>query len=153
MANDNQAGGRTFLAIVLGGIVLALVIAAYFMYGHKAEAPAPAPEPPKAEAPAPAPAPEPTPAPTPAPTLGEMTQWFKTMTTNEYIRGVKTLQWTPFPGKLWQRNYYEHIIRNERECDAIARYIRDNPTHWADDPDNPMNPVAPPHDYWREAGL
>src|SRR5262245_50096371 len=67
MANDNQAGGRTFLAIVLGGIVLALVIAAYFMYGHKAEAPAPTPEPPKTEAPAPAPAPEPTPAPTPPP--------------------------------------------------------------------------------------
>ena len=55
MANDNQAGGRTFLAIVLGGIVLALVIAAYFMYGHKGEAPKV--EPPKAEAPAPAPAP------------------------------------------------------------------------------------------------
>jgi hypothetical protein len=36
MANDNE-GGRTFLAIVLGGIVLALVIAAYFMYGHKGD--------------------------------------------------------------------------------------------------------------------
>jgi hypothetical protein len=36
MANDNQ-GSRTFLAIVLGGIVLALVIAAYFMYGHTGE--------------------------------------------------------------------------------------------------------------------
>jgi hypothetical protein len=36
MANDNQ-GSRTFLAIVLGGIVLALVIAAYFMYGHKGD--------------------------------------------------------------------------------------------------------------------
>src|SRR5262249_31323928 len=36
MANDNQ-GSRTFLASVLGGIVLALVIAAYFMYGHKGE--------------------------------------------------------------------------------------------------------------------
>jgi hypothetical protein len=36
MADDNQ-GGRTFLAIVLGGIVLALVIAAFFMYGHKGE--------------------------------------------------------------------------------------------------------------------
>jgi cell division protein FtsN len=36
MAEDNQ-GSRTFLAIVLGGIVLALVIAAYFMYGHKGE--------------------------------------------------------------------------------------------------------------------
>ena len=80
MANDNQ-GSRTFLAIVLGGIVLALVIAAYFMYGHKGETnvkveqpateqPAPAPAaPPAAETPmAPAPAaPEaPTPA-TPAP--------------------------------------------------------------------------------------
>ena len=65
MANDNQAGGRTFLAIVLGGIVLALVIAAYFMYGHKGEAPKV--EPPKAETPAPAPAPAPTPAPEPAP--------------------------------------------------------------------------------------
>lgn len=81
MANDNQ-GSRTFLAIVLGGIVLALVIAAYFMYGHKgdmgvkvqqpaaeqpAEAPA-APEAPAAEAPSPmAPAPEAPPAETPAP--------------------------------------------------------------------------------------
>jgi hypothetical protein len=36
MADDNQAS-RTFLAIVLGGIVLALVIAAYFMYGHEGE--------------------------------------------------------------------------------------------------------------------
>jgi hypothetical protein len=36
MANDNE-GSRTFLAIVLGGIVLALVIAAFFMYGHKGE--------------------------------------------------------------------------------------------------------------------
>jgi cell division protein FtsN len=36
MADSNQAS-RTFLAIVLGGIVLALVIAAYFMYGHKGE--------------------------------------------------------------------------------------------------------------------
>jgi flagellar basal body-associated protein FliL len=65
MANDNKAGGRTFLAIVLGGIVLALVIAAYFMYGHKGE-PAKV-EAPAAQAPAPAPAPAPTPAPAPEP--------------------------------------------------------------------------------------
>src|SRR5215510_11023891 len=36
MADDNQ-GSRTFLAIVLGGIVLALVVAALFMYGHKGD--------------------------------------------------------------------------------------------------------------------
>jgi len=77
MANDNQ-GSRTFLAIVLGGIVLALVIAAYFMYGNKgdtdvkveqpaaeqpAETPAPPAEPPAAETP---PAPEAPPAEPPA---------------------------------------------------------------------------------------
>jgi hypothetical protein len=78
MANDNQ-GSRTFLAIVLGGIVLALVIAAYFMYGHKGETnvkveqpateqPAPA-APPAAETPAAPPAESPM-APS-APPAGE----------------------------------------------------------------------------------
>jgi hypothetical protein len=82
MADDNQ-GSRTFLAIVLGGIVLALVVAALFMYGHKGESgvkveqpvteqqPAESPPaPPAAEAPAqetaPAPAAE-APAPETAP--------------------------------------------------------------------------------------
>jgi len=36
-------------------------------------------------------------------------------------------------GKLWQRNYYEHIIRNEREYDAIADYIAANPRNWIED--------------------
>jgi REP element-mobilizing transposase RayT len=38
-------------------------------------------------------------------TLGEIVGWIKTMTTNEYIRGVKQLEWTRFDGRLWQRNY------------------------------------------------
>jgi hypothetical protein len=37
MANDAQTGGRTFLAVVLGGIVLALILAAYVMYGSREE--------------------------------------------------------------------------------------------------------------------
>jgi REP element-mobilizing transposase RayT len=45
--------------------------------------------------------------------LSAIVQWFKSMTTNEYIHGVRTLKWTAFDGKLWQRTYYEHIIRNE----------------------------------------
>jgi len=44
--------------------------------------------------------------------LHVVVQWFKTMTTNEYIRGVKQFNWTRFHVKLWQRNYSEHIIRN-----------------------------------------
>ena len=71
-------------------------------------------------------------------TLGEIVQWFKTMTTNEYIRGVKQNGWTPFPSKLWQRNYYEHIIRNENDLDRICEYIFNNPANWANDDENPQ---------------
>lgn len=41
------------------------------------------------------------------------------------------------PGaKVWQRGYYDRIVRNEREFDAIRQYIRDNPRRWAEDRDN-----------------
>lgn len=40
---------------------------------------------------------------------------------------------------LWQKNYYEHIIRNERELHNIARYIRFNPLNWQLDRDNAQN--------------
>jgi REP element-mobilizing transposase RayT len=65
--------------------------------------------------------------------LHGVVQWFKTMTTNEYIRGVKTLGWPPFNGKLWQRNYHEHIIRNEQSYQTILEYIINNPAKWAVD--------------------
>lgn len=60
-------------------------------------------------------------------------QWFKTMTTNEYIRGVKTLGWRRFNGKLWQRNYWEHIIRDDRAFENISNYIINNPKNWHSD--------------------
>jgi len=72
-----------------------------------------------------------------APTLGDMVNWFKTMTTNQYIRGVKQNGWSPFAGKLWQRNYYEHIIRNEEELNHIRQYIAENPLNWRTDEENP----------------
>jgi len=65
--------------------------------------------------------------------LPTVVQWFKTMTTNAYIRGVKELNWTPFNRKLWQRNYYEHIIRDGNDYGRIANYIKDNPMNWDDD--------------------
>ena len=54
-------------------------------------------------------------------------QWYKTMTTNEYMKNVKTLGWVRFNGKLWQRNYYERIIRNENALNRIREYIINNP--------------------------
>lgn len=38
---------------------------------------------------------------------------------------------------FWQRNYYERVIRNDQELDAIRKYIADNPLRWDDDPDHP----------------
>ena len=72
----------------------------------------------------------------PRASLSRIIQWFKTMTTNEYIRGVKQLNWKPFVGKLWQWNYYEHIIRNEKDLQRIADYIVANPSRWNEDDNN-----------------
>jgi len=84
--------------------------------------------------------------------LHEMIQWFKTMTTNEYIRGVKQLGWIPFDRKLWQRNYYEHIIRNEKELHRIREYIQNNQLKWALDRENLSSKnFNMEHDlYWRD---
>ncbi len=65
--------------------------------------------------------------------LHEIVQWFKIMTTNAYLRGIKNSGWAPFDGRLWQRNYYEHIIRNEPAYLKIAEYIQTNPLKWLDD--------------------
>ncbi|MEK7993957.1 MAG: transposase [Planctomycetota bacterium] len=72
-----------------------------------------------------------------APTLADLVNWFKTMTTNQYIHGVKREDWQPFDKKLWQRNYYEHIIRNEEELNRFRQYISDNPANWQTDEENP----------------
>ncbi len=66
-------------------------------------------------------------------TLGEIVGGFKSITTNAYIRGVEKKGWPPFHTRLWQRNYYEHIIRDQRSHDEIVTYILENPLHWSDD--------------------
>jgi len=66
-------------------------------------------------------------------TVGDMMDAFKSITTVEYIHGVKTLGWQPFDGKLWQRNYHEHIICNEQSYRTISKYIINNPVKWSED--------------------
>ena len=75
--------------------------------------------------------------------LHRVVQWFKTTTTNDYIRGIKQNHWTPFHGCLWQRNYYEHIIRNDESLNRIREYILTNPKQWELDRENPANVWAP----------
>jgi len=67
-----------------------------------------------------------------APTLSlpDVVHRFKTMTTKKYVDGVKLHGWQRFDAKLWQRNYWEHIIRNEQELIRIRHYIENNPIQW-----------------------
>ncbi len=69
--------------------------------------------------------------------LGDVVGAYKSLTTVEYVRGVADHGWPRFRGRLWQRNYYEHIIRDDRSLERIRAYILDNPARWPTDPENP----------------
>ena len=59
--------------------------------------------------------------------LSEIMKWFKTMTTNEYISGVRDRVYEPFEKKLWQRSFYDHIIRNDEDLKEKREYVMNNP--------------------------
>lgn len=64
--------------------------------------------------------------------LGAVVQNFKSVTT----RKINQRRATP-GAPVWQRNYYERIIRDEAELNRIRRYIVENPLRWALDAENP----------------
>lgn len=72
--------------------------------------------------------------------LGDVMGAFKSISTHQYTIGVKRRHWEPFNQKLWQRNYYEHIIRDAKTFQSIQHYIQTNPQCWPSDqlyPDHP----------------
>ncbi|MGH7774305.1 MAG: transposase [Candidatus Binatia bacterium] len=70
--------------------------------------------------------------------LPDVVQRFKSLTTARYRKGVTERGWPGFYGRLWQRNYYEHVIRGGDELDRIRRYIEDNRRMWEMDRENPV---------------
>jgi putative transposase len=66
------------------------------------------------------------------PSISRIMQWFKTMSTFEYYRMQKS-SGTGNRQKLWQRSYWDHIIRNEADDKRISDYIKNNPTVWIAD--------------------
>jgi putative transposase len=64
--------------------------------------------------------------------LPRVVGYFK-MNASKAINELRGTPGTP----VWQRNYYEHIVRNERELRAIREYILDNPLNWQLDRENP----------------
>jgi REP element-mobilizing transposase RayT len=64
--------------------------------------------------------------------LGQLIGAFKTLST-KHINALRSTPGAP----VWQRNYYEHIIRGEDELDRVREYIANNPLHWDENPENP----------------
>jgi len=71
----------------------------------------------------------------PARTVGAIVRGYKGAVTSQ----VNKLNGTEEP--VWQRNYYEHIVRNDADLNRIRRYIEANPVRWKD--------AANPHEGWR----
>ena len=75
--------------------------------------------------------------------LGALIGGFKSAATSR----INAMRCTP-GASVWQRNYYEHVIRDESALNRIRQYIVDNPARWSEDPENPAvnrgdRPVAP----------
>jgi putative transposase len=66
-----------------------------------------------------------------APTVSDIVGAYKSLVANGCLEIYKSKN--KIMGKLWQRNYYEHIIRNEKSYQTISEYILNNPSKWNDD--------------------
>jgi putative transposase len=67
-------------------------------------------------------------------TVGEIVRAFKARCTH-IINQIRNTPGYP----IWQRNYYEHVIRNDDDLNRIRQYIIENPMNWHKDTDNPAN--------------
>jgi putative transposase len=76
--------------------------------------------------------------------LGSFLSGFKSATTKR----INDLQRTSGLS-VWQRNYYEHVIRNEQSLHCIREYIANNPARWDFDRENPAAKTPEPLDMWR----
>jgi len=81
----------------------------------------------------------------PAPALGDIVGVFKSLVFKVYLDWIEVND-PSRRAKFWQANYYEHIVRNDRELNAIRQYIIDNPVNWKMDRDNLENlrKISPP---------
>ena len=74
------------------------------------------------------------------PALGRIIGAFKSITAREYRAGVNARGWPNMPSGLWQRGYFDHVVRDEADEARIIDYINANPVNWVTDPDNPDSP-------------
>ena len=71
-------------------------------------------------------------------TISHIIRSFKSRSAMEYLQFIKANNLN-VSGKIWQRSFHDHIIRNERSLNAIRKYILDNPINWEQDIENLLN--------------
>ncbi len=59
--------------------------------------------------------------------LGDVIKAYKSITTVRYIEGVRHHGWKPFNRRLWERDYWDRLIRDDRHLLTVRRYIKNNP--------------------------
>ncbi len=69
-------------------------------------------------------------------TLGQIVAYYKYQTTKR-INKLRGTPGVPF----WQRNYWEHVVRDDVDLNRIRQYIENNPLRWHEDQ---LNPIVPP---------
>ncbi len=67
------------------------------------------------------------------PSLSGIVGWFKTMSTNWYLRGIREDGWPRYDRHLWQPSFHDHIVRDDAGMDRIRSYIEANPALWHKD--------------------
>ena len=71
----------------------------------------------------------------PAPTIPDIICSFKSKCAVEYLKYIRQNNLN-ISAKIWQRSFYDHVVRNERSLNAIRKYIANNPENWENDIDN-----------------
>ena len=84
-----------------------------------------------------------------APTVGDIVGAYKSLSVHHCLKWIKHKSPNRVLGKLWQRNYWEHVVRNENELSRIREYIVNNPAQWELDrlydlPSNTLDMVREP---------
>jgi putative transposase len=82
--------------------------------------------------------------PIPSPKLGQVVRTFKAAATSQVRQNLD-------PDFAWQRNYYEHVIRNEKSLNRIREYIITNPCRWGLDRENPHAQNRDDFDIWLDS--
>jgi putative transposase len=63
--------------------------------------------------------------------LSAVVHWLKSRTTSDYAGGVRSAGWLPFHGRLWQPGFYDRVMRDDQELNAIREYVMQNPLRWS----------------------